>query len=527
MCFKNLLSKAIPAFAGVALAFAGCDKVQTPPNENPTPEPEPETRFEMTVTDVTTSSCSVSIFKKDENEQRFYYAYVRKKSFDKLGETFQEKAKAYYLGEVSFYVNDFKYSLEEALETITSAENLEERAVSRLNGNTVYVVIAGYVDAAGNPVGDFEGCEFKTDAPEPSDNKIEVTVSNITARSAHVSVTATNATDQYKTQVFEATLFGDLTGAELADEMLEYYSSMPVYKKGNYETDVTKLKADTKYIAAAVGCTDNAPTTDIATVEFTTGPTGDIGKWNFTSNFTDGTYKGYKINVEIVPNDDTFDYCYELIPVEYSQEAFYAQFLENFKSMEKNNIKDVAAYTKLYGTYGTITKKDLNVKPGRSYRVAAVPVDPKANEFYGVIFGQAFEIEEPEYSDITISLDWDKYFDGAELPNLYLGDGAIFTPVVTTDAKKYFYGAFVDDGTTYSKEDIIYSLLTKGGRTQSSWIKALRVEFDKDAVVYAVAVDDAGHFGKVFSKKFKLTREGVSPADEYSSAKAAGTSDAE
>ena len=94
MCFKNLLSKAFCAFAGAALIVAGCDKAQTPPTTNDDDKPqETVNHFTVTLTDITTTSCIVSI-DKDDDDQLFYYAIVRKPSFEEFGNSFQEKAKA-------------------------------------------------------------------------------------------------------------------------------------------------------------------------------------------------------------------------------------------------------------------------------------------------------------------------------------------------------------------------------------------------------------------------------------------------
>ncbi len=517
MCFKNLLSKAFCAFAGAALIVAGCDKAQTPPTTNDDDKPqETVNHFTVTLTDITTTSCIVSI-DKDDDDQLFYYAIVRKPSFEEFGKTFQERARAYYEGEIEFYINDFYYTREEAVAEVTSGIDLEDVTVTWLYGDTDYVLIVGYITNDGNPAGDFECVEFNTEAPDASDNKLEIKVSDIGARSAHISVTATNS-DQYAVQYFPASQFGDLSGDELAREMLYYYVYWPdILKNGDYEEDIEGIKANTKYIVAAVGCTDYAPTTEIVTFEFTTGAAGEVGKWNYTVNFTDGTYKGYKVNAEIIPNDDTIDYCYEFIPEEYTQEEFTKQFYENLERMEQAGL-DKESYIEFFGAYGPYTEEDCSVKPGHSYRIAAIPVDPETGDFLEAIFSKTIFVPVPEVSEETsVSVSCDKYYNGTEIAELggeyyeYYRGYAVLTPDIESAGAGYIFGVFVDDEEEYTREDIIYSLLESGYMFPVEQI----VPFNKDAVIYAVAADENGVFGPVFTKKFKLTEDGAAAAEEY------------
>lgn len=516
MCFKNLLSKAFCAFAGAALIVAGCDKAQNPETNDDDQPSETVKHFTVTLTDITTTSCTVSI-EKDDPDQLFYYEIVRGKSFEKLGNTFQERAKAYYDGEIDFWLNDMGCSKEEALGYITSKVDLEEYPREGLMGNTAYVLIVGYITPAGNPAGDFEYVEFKTSAPEASDNKLEVKVSDIEARSAHVSITASNS-DQYTFLCFPASQFGNLAGAELVEELLYYnYWTTPT-QNGSVEQDFEALKADTKYIVAAVGYMDHAATTELVTAEFTTGSAGDAGKWDYTVNFTDGSYKGYKVNAEIIPNDDTIDYCYEFIPVEYTKEEFTKQFYENLELMEQAGL-DKESYISLFGAYGSHTAEDCTVKPGHSYRVAALPVDPKTGDFLEVIFSETIDVTVPEVSEgVSITVSCDKYYNGTDIAEVggepyesYRGYAVLKPQIKPVGTEDYRFGVFVDDGKEYAREDIIWSLLENGYMFPSEQI----LPFNRDAVIYAVAADENGVFGPVFTKKFKLSEDKAASAEEY------------
>ncbi len=515
MCFKNFLfSKALLAFAGAALIVAGCDKAQTPTTNDDDQPQETVKHFTVTVTDITTVSCVVSI-EKDDPDQLFYYEIVRKKDFEELGDTFQARAKAYYDGEIDFWLNEMGCPKEEALEYITSKDDLLEFPRESLMGNTAFVLIVGYITPEGDPAGDFEYVEFKTLAPEASDNKLEIKVSDIEARSAHISVTASNS-DQYVFYCFPASQFGDLTGEELASEMLYYYYWLTDTHNGNIEQDVKDLKAGTKYIAAAVGYMDNAATTEIVTKEFTTGEPGDVNKWNYTVRFTDGTYKGYNISAEIIPNDNTIDYCYELIPVEYTMEEFTTQFYENLELMKQAGLNQ-EDYISLFGAYGPCFEEDYSIKPGHSYRIAALPVDPKTGDFLEAIFSETIDVPVPEVSAASISVNIDKYYNGTEIADVnsdiyeYYRGRAVLKPQIESDGASYRFGVFVDNGTEYTREDIIYSLLENGYMFSIEQV----VPFNKDAVIYAAAADENGVFGPVFTKKFKLTEDGAAPTDEY------------
>ncbi len=506
MCFKNLLSKALLAFAGAALIVAGCDKEQAPSTT--------VKHFTVTVSDITTAACLVSIV-KDDPDQLFYYEIVRKKTFEELGDTFQARAKAYYDGEIDFWLNEMGCTKEEALEYITSKDDLLEFPVENLMGNTAFVLIVGYITPEGDPAGDFEYVEFKTLAPQASDNKLEIKVSDIEARSAHISITASNS-DQYVFYCFPASQFGDLTGEELASEMLYYYYWLEDTHNDSIEQDVEGLKAGTKYIAAAVGYMNHAATTEIVTKEFTTGEPGDVNKWNYTVRFTDGTYKGYNVNAEIIPNDNTIDYCYEFIPVEYTKEEFTKQFYENLELMKQAGLNQ-EDYISLFGAYGPCLEEDYSIKPGHSYRIAALPVDPKTGDFLEAIFSETIDVPVPEVSAASISVNIDKYYNGTAIADVggeiyeYYRNLAVFRPQIESDGASYRFGVFVDNGTEYTREDIIYSLLENGYMFPFEQV----VPFNRDAVIYAVAADENGVFGPVFTKKFNLTEDEAASTDEY------------
>ncbi len=523
MYFKNLISKAIPAFVGVILIVAGCSKSHTSKEPDPDPDPEPEptvvNHFQVKIDDITTVSCMVSIT-KDDADARFYYALSESHSFDDLaGDTFQEKAKAYYEGELDFLVNDYGMTYEEALNDVTSKNDLIEFPIEYLRGNTKCTVIVAYISEDGKVASDFERYDFKTAAPEPSSNTFTVELSDIRARAAHVKVTVTNS-DQYSAIIVPASSYEGLDGDELIDRIIYMNMYMLNPRFESFDEDYENLEADTEYILAVFGFTDYAATTSHIINRFTTREAGDPKKWSFTAEFTDGTYKGYKLNASITPNDDTIDYVYECVAAEYTADEFLKQYTENMEAMLKNiegfTKKD---YLSLFASHGPSSYEDYSVVPGKSYKIAAIPVEPKTLDFCGVVFSDVFKVETPEASEVTISVDWSRYFDGDELAKeypetevAYYANQAVFNPTITTEASSYLYGIAVDSGKSYSKDDIIYFLMENG---YSFKMECLSVPFDRAAILYAVAVDDEGKFGPVFEKKFTMTRSGATPAKEY------------
>lgn len=521
MNYFRFIGKAIAALFASSLLFMGCHKNDNTPDEPENPEPDvPEVagHFTFSVTDVTASTCLLNI-KRDDPSKAFYYAYVDKSSLESFGDDFQTQAKAYLQGNIDFIEDMFGTSREETMEGLTSSEDIENEAVESLTADTEYLIIAAYVNADGTTDGDFEKYGFRTEDVAPSDNKFTLQVEELTARSLTLSVGTSN-NDQYTVSVTPFQDVADLSDAEIMKYIISLNSIfIPTYS-GELASEQFKLDAGTKYIIAVFGVDSGKATTGLTKQVFTSPEGGKPADWNFTATFSDADdVHGYKMNVAIVPNDNTVDYCYELVDARYTAAAFKAEYEANVAEMVNNVFGgDFALYYQLFATYGEDNATYV-INPTLEYKIAGFAVDTKVGKIAGDIhFSETYKPSVPVQSDAKIEVSWPGFYDGtaiADRDSEYesFRGLAVFPAKVTTTPEDltFFYNVYQYDGTDYTRDAIITALLSDG----ASYADICFVPFDTDAIVYAIAVDADGNCSQVFEKQFKCTRNDVSPVEDF------------
>ncbi len=487
------------------MLVAACDKNR--------PDPEPEVQhFTMSVTDITLNSAVLNIT-KDDPETPFYYAIMKKTSLEKLGEDFQSQATAYLDGEYEFLINDYGLTPEQAIAELQHADDIEDKELSWFTAAVDYVLIAAYIDDNAKAVSKFESIEFSTLTPDPANVTFELTVSDIQKRQASFTITPSNDDDTYSYAVVKYDDYKDMSDDEILADLLPNHSY--IMYNGQFSSSAD-LYAGTKYILAVYGQEYGAATTKLFKTVFTTLEAGDPARWTFEASFTEGSIKGYQLNATITPSDDGVDYFYELIPEEYSASRFLEEFKANMDYIISTTGISKELYIQWYTEYGT-AEKLYEVIPGNGYKIAAIAVDNKTLDFAtGVIFSDVVTPSVPEESEVSIEVSWNKYYDGDSIYEYnngysYVRGTAVFPIEVKHDGAQMRYGVFVDDGTEYSKHELVYALLTKG----SAWVQDCFAPFDRDGVVYAVSIDKNGLCGPVFSKKFNFSKSGAASGEEY------------
>ena len=128
---------------------------------------------------------------------------------------------------------------------------------------------------------------FRTGAAEPSSNEFAISITELTARKAEVSVTATVAEDSYVTHCVTAADWATF-GNNDAERMEHILSNLGLsYCYGNVDVTYTGLEPDTNYVLFAFGTRGGVPTTSLTYEEFAT-KSGDAG--NATISFKDLGY---------------------------------------------------------------------------------------------------------------------------------------------------------------------------------------------------------------------------------------------
>ncbi len=504
------------------MVVAACDKNQVTPD--PEPEPEVEVQhFTVTMTDLTYNTGVLNIT-RDDPDTPFYYSIPSKEDLAKLDGDFQSQCEAYLAGEYEFLINDYGLSEEEAIADLVKTADIKDRELSWFSAATDYVLIVAYVDNNAKAVSKFECLEFSTVTPEPADVTFDLKITDIQKRSASYSITPSNREDTYAYTVVKYNDYKDMTDDEILSSLL------PVYSWTMYSgpfSGTTSLQAGTEYMLAVYGNVYGAATTKLYKKIFSTVDAGDPAECKFTASFADGDIKGYTVKATLTPSDDAIDYFVEFVSEEYSAEQFMTEFQANMDYIIENGGLTKELYYQFFTKHGEYTTS-CNVMPGKGYKFAIIPVNSKTLEYAtDVIFSDVVKTSTPEESNVTVEVSWDKYYDGDSIYEYNSGysfyQGRCVFPITVTRSEgtaQIRYGVYVDDGTEYTKSELIYALLKNG----SAWVQDCYAPFDRDGVVYAVAIDNNGLCGPVFSKKFNFTKSGAASGADYFKDKGYATS---
>ncbi len=503
--------KTIKAFISLcicAFVAAGCNSKNDGPDT-----PDPVKHFEITVSDVGTMSCVLNI-SRDDQTRPYYWTVVKRSQFDYLADNFQDCAVAYLKGNYDFLINDYGETEEEALAELVNWENLENKSIDYLYGSTDYVVIVGYVTEKAESDGDFEYYDFTTASPTRSSNTFEVSLDDCGARSATYTVTPSNSDEYAIAFVPNKTIESYTDDDDLVEYLYNTLGWIDVYQ--NEWTETKSLKSDTEYALLVFGVKDYAATTAVTKVIFTTDPAGDPTKLTFDYTITDGSVQGFEINVAVTPSDNTLDYFCELVNSDCTAEQFVKYMEETITKFADYGF-DRESYFQMFSSYG-VDESTYTIYPGETGKIAVLPIKNGELEFAcDPIFSDVFTFDEAKTSDATVEVTWDKYYDGAEIAKInpeygYFGENAVFPVTVNCTGSNYYYNIYVEDGKTYSREDLIYTILSG---SNSSYPGDCWAPFGRDGVIYGFAIDENGVCGPIFKKNFNFSKDGASPAQEY------------
>lgn len=262
------------------------------------------TSLVIKVTNITATSATVSV--TPSTDETYYFDVIEKDYFDAY--TSEEQFIADYVADLKAMINEINsmygtnYSIADFLSSGSDSYTYEE---GELEPNYDYYAFAFCLSANGEVKGGFTKKAFKTLNEETtSENTFQVSVSNITATGATVSVIpSTNETyyfDVLEKEIYDAYTDKKELAAEYIAEVKDYYESYgyslaDALSSGNdsYSFD-DFLDPNTAYYALAFGVTTSgAITTDITTVEFTTlESSGNTGDKNLTC-FDMGYYENW------------------------------------------------------------------------------------------------------------------------------------------------------------------------------------------------------------------------------------------
>lgn len=259
------------------------------------------------------------------NNQKYVFDAVAKADYT----TDAELKSAYqsYLSEMAAMYEMFGMSAEDFVNEIS---NTGKATISlELSASTAYIGFAVAIDNTAILVSDLTIKEFTTGEVEPSDNKITVEITNVTARTADLKITTTN-NDPYVFGTDMKANWEGMSDEEILNELITNYNLDQLVHSGNYETKMSGYNPNTEYISFTFGYLAGTATTDLIRVEFKTKEAeqsdvtfkllhdkyfnGDEVEAEYPSDFYGATgYAVLPVTVEALPVDKVSDYVYHIL----------------------------------------------------------------------------------------------------------------------------------------------------------------------------------------------------------------------
>lgn len=169
--------------------------------------------------------------------------------------------------ELDYYAWSMGLTVEEYLDNILSYGDSSKRR--ELYADTAYYGFAVCLNNSVEVSSPMEIIEFTTGKVQPSDNRIEITISNLSRSGCDYAVTTTND-DTYLFFIDIAGNWKDCDDESLMETIAGTYPTTSFGRSGNAQGSVTTLESGKEYIAFAFGCVAGVPTTDLTRVYFTT-----------------------------------------------------------------------------------------------------------------------------------------------------------------------------------------------------------------------------------------------------------------
>lgn len=469
--------------------------------------------------DIDGADVTISVTPSDNTVPYFFNA-LPKSDLDESGKALKEVSQE-FIDEL-IYVYGLLYGIpaEEVVNALVSHGPDSDKVV--VMAETEYVGYAHSLNPKGLINSDVYSKNFTSGSVPPSDNEITVSVDNINVDKADVHVRTSND-DSYVILVDPASNWKDKSDDELFNEL---NSSLPLGNfshKGNLDQTAKNLTAETEYYVIVFGYHGGVRTTDVVRHAFTTATPGSSEDMTFEFKVSDIGYADVKVEVTGTPATALYFWN---IAMEIQSEEEIRVGIDNLieEYIGYGYFTSRAEFMQKMGARGEVEERIDGLAQGVSHKIYAVGVDQTTGEFVSdFVFSEPFSTLKPELGDAEISLNCDRYFDGNEVIEKYpeyarAADKVILKVVaeVKGNAKKYYYHIFggdLTDAEKYPDGLIINNLVTINPNTVPE--REIFCPYDEQLTAFGVAVDEKGNFGPVFRHTFMLTRDGVTPVDEF------------
>ena len=505
-----------------------------------------DTTFEVSVSDISYNKATVNVVPSSTTATYF----VNIMSEERLAD-FGEGDEAYinHLVALRDYYLGMNATTEQMIANLCFAGE-KSLTVDDLKAGTKHYAYAIGVDGDFLPNTKAFVIEFETTTAESSALTFEVDFTNFYYDHVDGIVTPSNNDETYICSIQTAE---SLTWYDSEEEFMQTLLDDLEWWYGGVETalrtgitDLSKfggLYPETEYIVVCFGY-DETTTTELFTFPFATTEasgnpadltvefaidyeqlshntvyvtaTPSVGAHYFMSYISTSDLEYY---IEEYGSQDAALIAFANEEIDYGAEYFWCSRAEYLADMGAN-----------LGTY-TMMFNQLN--PATEYIIYAVAVDINSGDVVGehVSVSEAFTTLDKVVSSAAVEFEFGNYYDGSALadidPERFLNcKGYVvmpYTVVPNVDAVNWYTGFYGGDYTEwgYTDDDIYAELITYGYEWDSDLVSLNResgvavLQYDAAYTFLGIAEDYDGNFGAGTLEVVTLSKDGVSPAQEF------------
>ena len=507
---------------------------------------ESDATFEVSVSDISYNKATVNVVPSSTTATYF----VNIMSEERLAD-FGEGDEAYinHLVALRDYYLGMNATTEQMIANLCFAGE-KSLTVDDLKAGTKHYAYAIGVDSDFLPNTKAFVIEFETTTAESSALTFEVDFTNFYYDHVDGIVTPSNNDETYICSIQTAE---SLTWYDSEEEFMQTLLDDLEWWYGGVETALRTgatdlstfggLYPETEYIVVCFGY-DETPTTELFTFPFTTTEasgnpadltvefaidyeqlshntvyvtaTPSVGAHYFMSYISTSDLEYY---IEEYGSQDAALIAFANEEIDYGAEYFWCSRAEYLADMGAN-----------LGTY-TMMFNQLN--PATEYIIYAVAVDINSGDVVGeyASVSEAFTTLDKVVSSAAVEFEFGNYYDGSALadldPERFLNcKGYVvmpYTVVPNIDAMNWYTGFYDGDYTEWgcTDEDIYAELITYGYEWDSDLVSLNResgvavLQYDAAYTFLGIAEDYDGNFGAGTLEVVTLSKEGVSPAQEF------------
>ena len=451
----------------------------------------------------------------------YFNNLITREDFESYGGDIEKAADAIIAKIIDDYAA-WDYTLAETFEYNTDyvATNYQFEAMA----NTEYVAFAFKWNEKCERLSEVSYEWFSVGSIPPSNNQLQMTISNITQSTFYVDIKTTND-DPYAIFAIPAKEIAKMRDdVSVFKYILETYGTSFLYNyifSGDIEGEFSGMEAHTEYAVLLFGYEAGVLTTKITRENITTLPSAGVDACIYDieiSNIDDR-----EAYVTITPSDYSIWYYWNVFEADATEEDVKAYIERSLNSYYYGDYWEFSYYEL---AQGQVKSRLSQLTPSTDYKIVIVPMHSEIFAYTGSIReGGEFTTLEAVIADITIKAGFEAYYDGDEVyaiePRYFSNyQGQVILPMsveIEGEYGGYLYTIFtyqegLEDPEQYSDDLIIDNLYSVG----ASWSPAyFRGQWDVEMMIAAVAFDKDGNPSPVYRERFICTREGAGDAQYF------------